>query len=226
MPPRFTKDTLKFLRALKRNNDREWFRSRKDEYERHVRAPMIAVIEQLAKDFPRVAPELVASPKASLFRIYRDTRFSADKSPLKTNAAAVFNWKGMARHQGAGLYFEVAPQWVWIGGGMYMPEAQQLVKVRQHIAETWPEIKKIATSKALVNRVSALHGDCLTRVPRGFPADHPAVEFLKYKQFLASREFPAEFAAADDFYPTLLATFTAMVPLVRFLNAPLTGNRG
>ena len=226
MPPRFTKDTLKFLRALKRNNDREWFRSRKDEYERHVRAPMIAVIEQLAKDFPRVAPELVASPKASLFRIYRDTRFSADKSPLKTNAAAVFNWKGMARHQGAGLYFEVAPQWVWIGGGMYMPEAQQLVKVRQHIAETWPEIKSIATNKALVNRVSALHGDCLTRVPRGFPADHPAVEFLKYKQFLASREFPAEFAAADDFYPTLLATFTAMVPLVRFLNAPLTSNRG
>jgi uncharacterized protein (DUF2461 family) len=106
-----------------------------------------------------------------------------------------------------------------------MPEAQQLVKVRQHIAETWPEIKSIATNKALVNRVSALHGDCLTRVPRGFPADHPAVEFLKYKQFLASREFPAEFAAADDFYPTLLATFTAMVPLVRFLNAPLTGNR-
>ena len=153
MLPRFTRDTLKFLRALKRNNDREWFRSRKDEYERHVRAPMIAVIEQLAKDFQRFAPELVASPKASLYRIYRDTRFSEDKTPLKTNAAAVFPWKGLARHEGAGLYFEIAPGWVWVGGGMYAPQSPQLVKVREHIVDTWPEIRKITKSKAFVSRV-------------------------------------------------------------------------
>ena len=225
MAPRFTRDTLKFLRALKRNNDREWFRSRKDEYERHVRAPMIAVIEQLALDFPRVATELIASPKASLYRIYRDTRFSEDKTPLKTNAAAVFPWKGLARHEGAGLYFEIAPGWVWVGGGMYAPPSPQLVKVREHIVETWPEIRKITRSKTFVDRVGTLHGDRLTRVPRGFPAEHPAVEFLKHRQFLASREFPAELATTDDFYPTLLATFTAIVPLVRFLNAPLS-NRG
>jgi uncharacterized protein (TIGR02453 family) len=222
MPPRFTKDTLKFLRVLKRNNDREWFRSRKDDYEQHVRVPMIAVIEQLAKDLPRVAPELIASPKASLYRIYRDTRFSEDKTPLKTNAAAVFPWKGLARHEGAGLYFEIAPGWVWIGGGMYSPETPQLVKVREHIVETWPEIRKITTSKTFVKRVETLRGDRLTRVPRGWPADHPAVEFLKHRQFLASREFPADLAFADEFYPTLLATFTAIVPLVRFLNAPLS----
>ena len=184
MPPRFTKDTLKFLRALKRNNDREWFRSRKDDYEQHVRAPMIAVIEQLARDLPRVAPELIASPKASLYRVYRDTRFSEDKTPLKTNAAAVFPWKGLARHEGAGLYFEVAPGWVWIGGGMYAPATPQLVRVREHIVDTWPEIRKITTSKAFTNRVGTLHGDRLTRVPRGFAAGHPAVEFLKYRQFL------------------------------------------
>jgi uncharacterized protein (TIGR02453 family) len=224
MPPRFTKDTLKFLRALKRNNDREWFRSRKDEYERHVRAPMIAVIEQLAKDFQRVAPELVASPKASLYRIYRDTRFSEDKTPLKTNAAAVFPWKGLARHEGAGLYFEIAPGWVWIGGGMYAPQSPQLVTVREHIVETWPEIRRITKSKAFVSRVGTLTGDRLTRVPRGFPADHPGAEFLKHRQFLASHEFPADLAVADDFYPTLVSTFTAIVPLVRFLNAPLSGN--
>ena len=137
MAPRFTSDTLKFLRALKRNNDREWFRRRKDEYERHVRAPMLAVIEQLARDFQRFAPELVASPKASLYRIYRDTRFSEDKTPLKTNAAAVFPWKGLARHEGAGLHFEIAPGWVWIGGGMYAPQPAHLVKVREHIVATW-----------------------------------------------------------------------------------------
>jgi uncharacterized protein (TIGR02453 family) len=225
MAPRFTSDTLKFLRALKRNNDREWFRSRKDEYERHVRTPMLAVIEQLAKDFRRFAPELMASPKASLYRIYRDTRFSEDKSPLKTNAAAVFPWKGLARHEGAGLYFEIAPGWVWIGGGMYAPQPPHLVQVREHIVQTWPEIRKITRSKAFVTRVGTLHGDRLTRVPRGFPADHPAVEFLKHRQFLASHEFPPELATSTDFYPTLLATFTAIAPLVRFLNAPL-GNHG
>ena len=222
MAPRFTKDTLRFLRALKRNNDREWFKARRDDYERHVREPMIAVIEQLARDFQRVAPQLVASPKSSLYRIYRDTRFSADKSPLKTNAAAVFPWRGLARHEGAGLYFEVAPRWVWIGGGIYAPQPPQLARVREHIAGTWPELRRITRSKTFTDRVDALHGDRLTRVPRGFPADHPAAEYLKHRQFLAAREFPAEFATEERFYPTLLATFKAIVPLVTFLNTPLT----
>jgi uncharacterized protein (TIGR02453 family) len=221
MPPSFPKETLTFLRALKRNNNREWFRSRKDDYERVVRTPMLNVIEQLANDFTRVAPELVASPKASLYRIYRDTRFSEDKTPLKTHAAAVFPWKGLARHEGAGLYFEVAPGWVWIGGGMYSPQTPHLVKVREHIVETWPQIKKITSAKPFVARVTSMHGERLTRPPRGFQSDHPSIEFLKHRQFLASREFPPELATSKDFYPTLLATFTAIVPLVRFLNAPL-----
>jgi uncharacterized protein (TIGR02453 family) len=222
MAPRFTTDTLKFLRALKRNNDREWLRARKDEYERHVRSPMLAVIEELAKDFKRVAPEVVASPKISLYRIYRDTRFSEDKTPLKTHAAAVFPWRGLARHEGAGVYFEVSPGWVWAGGGMYAPQPRHLLQVREHIADTWPEIRRIVNSKSFTSRVTALDGERLTRVPRGFPCDHPAAEYLKHRQFLAGREFPAELATSDDFYPTLLATFKAIVPLVRFLNEPLS----
>ena len=221
MGPRFTVDTLRFLRALARNNDREWFKARRDEYERSVRGPMIGVIERLASDFGRFAPEIVASPKASLYRIYRDTRFSADKTPLKTNAAAVFPWKGLARHEGAGLYFEIAPRWVWIGGGMYAPMPPQLVRVREHIAETWPDIRRIATSKSFVNRIGSLDGEKLQRVPRGYAADHPAAEFLKHRQFLAGREFPPELATSPEFYPTLIATFKAVTPLVRFLNAPL-----
>jgi uncharacterized protein (TIGR02453 family) len=225
MSPRFTKDTLKFLRALKRNNDRAWFNNRKEEYERHVRAPMIAVIEQLARDFQRVAPQIVASPKASLYRIYRDTRFSADKSPFKTNAAAVFPWRGLARHEGAGLYFEVAPGWVWAGGGMYAPQPPQLLQFREHIADTWPEIRRLVKSKTFVTRVGTLDGDRLTRVPRGFSCDHPAAEYLKHRMFIGGRQFPAEFATRQNFYPTLLATFKAVMPLVRFLNEPISGNR-
>jgi uncharacterized protein (TIGR02453 family) len=216
--PRFTPATLAFLRALKRNNDREWFRARRARYERDVREPMLQVIERLATDFRTVAPELVASPKVSLYRIYRDTRFSADKTPLKTNAAAVFPWRGLPRHAGAGLYFEIAPQWVWIGGGMYAPDMPSLVRVRERIAGTWPRIQRIVRNRAFVDRVGELTGERLTRVPRGFPADHPAAEFLKYKQFLAGRELPAEAATSDGFYRELLSTFKALMPLVRLLN--------
>jgi uncharacterized protein (TIGR02453 family) len=223
MPPQFTTHTLKFLRALKRNNNREWFKARQDDYDAHVRTPMLAVIEQLATDFKRFAPELQASPKTSLYRIYRDTRFSADKTPLKTHAAAVFPWRGLARHEGAGLYFEIAPTWVWMGGGMYAPQPPQLVRVRTHIADTWPAIQRIAKNRTFT-RVTTLEGEKLRRVPRGFPADHAAAEYLKHRQFLAGREFPAELAVQRDFYPTLLSTFKAIVPLVAFLNTPLTGS--
>src|SRR6201991_651178 len=161
MAPRFTSHTLTFLRALKRNNDREWFRARRQDYDRHVREPMLAVIEQLARDFQRIAPELVASPKTSLYRIYRDTRFSEDKTPLKTHAAAVFPWRGLARHEGAGLYFEIAPGWVWAGGGMYAPPPPQLLQVREHIAMTWPRVTRLASSKAFVKEVQQLDGERL-----------------------------------------------------------------
>lgn len=117
MTPRFTAESLRFLRALKRHNDREWFRARRDRYERDVRAPMIAVIERLAVDFKRFAPEIIASPKASLYRIYRDTRFSDDKSPLNTQISASFRWRDLPKGEAAGLYLEINPGSVWMGGG-------------------------------------------------------------------------------------------------------------
>jgi uncharacterized protein (TIGR02453 family) len=217
----FTPKTLSFLRALKRNNDREWFRARKDQYEAHVRGPLIAVVERLAVDFKSFAPELIASPKQSLFRIYRDTRFSSDKKPLKTHAAAVFRTRGFPNKEGAGLYFEVAPGWVWIGGGMWRPEPPELVKLREHIAETWPEIRDITRAAAFRRRFEELSGETMTRVPRGYPSDHPAAEYLKFRQFYGGAEFPASLAHSRNFYPTLVATFKALMPLVRFLNEAL-----
>ncbi len=217
----FSARTVSFLRSLKRNNDREWFRARRDQYEAHVRGPMIAVIEQLAQDFRTFAPELIASPKQSLFRVYRDTRFSDNKKPLKTHAAAVFRTRDLAKPQGAGLYFEIAPEWVWMGGGMWRPEPPELVRIRGHIADTWPEIQGLVGSAAFRRRFAKLAGDTMTRVPRGYPADHPAARFLKHRQFYAGAEFPATLAHSREFYPTLVATFKALMPLVRFLNEPL-----
>ncbi len=216
----FSAETLRFLRALKRNNDREWFRARRDRYDTHVREPMIRLIERLAVDFQRIAPEIVASPKTSLYRVYRDTRFSEDKTPLKIQASASFRWRGLDKGEGAGLYLEVHPQWVWMGGGFWAPPTPRLVRIREHIAMTWPEIDQIAKARAL-RRIGPLHGDRLTRVPRGYPKNHPAAEYLKYRQFLVGREFPAEFATTRGFYPALLETYKAIMPLIRFLNEPL-----
>jgi uncharacterized protein (TIGR02453 family) len=221
----FTADTLRFLRALKRNNDREWFKARKDQYEAHVRAPMIAVIERLAGDFQRFAPEIVASPKTSLYRIYRDTRFSDDKTPLKIQVSASFRWKGLAKGEGAGLYLEVHPKWVWMGGGFWAPPAPQLVRIREHIATTWPAIDRMARARSFRAVLGELHGERLSRVPRGYPADHPAAEYLKLKQYLGGREFPPAFATSAEFYPALVQTYKALMPLIRFLNQPLIGPR-
>jgi len=217
----FSPRTVSFLRSIKRNNDREWFKARKETYEREVREPMIAVIERLAEDFRSFAPDLVASPKTSLYRIYRDTRFSEDKRPLKTHAAAVFPHRALPKHEGAGLYFEIAPDGVWAGGGMYAPQTGQLVRVREHIAENHQRLRAIVESPSFKKRTGGLDGQKLTRVPRGYPADHPAAEFLKHKQFLAGQEWPADFATSPRFYTTLLGAFKDIAPLILFLNEPL-----
>lgn len=217
----FTRKTLAFLRALKRNNDREWFRARKPEYEQHVRGPMIALLARLSADFPRFAPELVSEPRVSLYRIYRDTRFSEDKTPLKTHVAAHFPSRRFPKGEGSGLYLQVAPAGVWIGGGLYMPSSSDLQLIREHIAAHHRRLHRIVTGAAFRRAVGQLEGERLSRVPRGYVKDHPAAEYLRYRQFLAGCEYEAAFATSTRFYPRLLSVFEAIVPLVRFLNEPL-----
>jgi uncharacterized protein (TIGR02453 family) len=221
----FTLKTVSFLRALARNNDREWFRARKADYEQYVRAPMIEVLARLAVDLRGFAPEVISDPKVSLFRIYRDTRFSSDKSPLKTAIGAHFPTRGFARNEGAGLYFEVAPRWVWMGGGLYMPSTSDLAAIREDIAATHPRLHRTVTAPGFARVVGELTGERLSRVPHGYPRDHPAAHYLQFKQFLAGCEYEARFAADPAFYPELLRVFKAVAPLVRVLNRPLLAAR-
>jgi uncharacterized protein (TIGR02453 family) len=221
----FTAKTLSFLRALKRNNDREWFRMRKAQYEAHVRGPMVALLDQLAVDLRGFAPELVCEPRVSLYRIYRDTRFSADKSPLKTHVAAHFPLRGFPRGEGAGLYFHIAPTEVWVGGGLYMPSSSDLRLIRDHIAANHKSLGRIVNGAVFRRAVETLDGEQLSTMPRGYLKTHPAANYLRFKQFLAGREFEAAFATDDRFYPDLLNIFRAVAPLVRFLNAPLVEQR-
>lgn len=216
----FTSKTLSFLRSLKRNNDRGWFHAHRDAYDMHVRTPMLACIERLANDFPRFAPEVACDPKISMFRPWRDTRFSEDKAPLKTHVAATFPYRALGRMNGAGLYFEVAPRWVWIGGGVYAPDTAQLQALREHIAAHHRKLDAIVKSAGF-KRIGGLQGDRLSRVPRGYAADHPAAHYLQFKQFLGFREEAADFATRPDFYKQLVTTFKTLTPLVRFLNEPI-----
>jgi uncharacterized protein (TIGR02453 family) len=218
--PRFSPKALAFLRSLKRNNTREWFTPRKGEFETLLRKPMLEIVESLALDFREFAPELSAGPK-SIFRIYRDTRFSSDKSPYKTNVSAVFPDRELPKLGGAGLYFEVTPKWVWAGGGLYTPDTPVLQKEREHIASNFRRFRAIVESPAFRRRAGTLEGgELLQRVPRGFAPDHAAAQYLRYRMFVAGREFPAAFATSPRFYDGLLDVFKHAAPLVRFLNEP------
>ena len=217
----FSPKALAFLRALKRNNDREWFRARKDQYETLLRQPMVALIERLADDLRHFAPHLVADPRTAIYRIYRDTRFSENKAPLKTNVAASFPARGLGKHQGAGLYLEVAPQWVWVGGGMYAPDTAQLHAVREYIAGNHRRLRAIVESPGFRRTVGKLNGEQLQRVPRGFASDHPAADYLRFRQFLAGKEFPPTFATSPRFYTGIIDVFRQVAPLTKFLNEPL-----
>jgi uncharacterized protein (TIGR02453 family) len=219
--PRFSSKAIAFLRGLKRNNNRGWFNARKDEYEELIKRPMLEVIEQLAIDFKKIVPELSATPK-SMFRIYRDTRFSADKSPYKTYVSAVFPHRNLPKIGGAGLYFQVGPNDVWAGGGIYSPDTPLLQAEREHIASNLKRFRAIVESPAFRRHVGKLEGgEKLQRVPRGFAPDHRAAEYLRYRMFVAGHEFPASFAASPRFYPGLLNVFRHMAPFIRFLNEPL-----
>jgi uncharacterized protein (TIGR02453 family) len=217
----FTPRTLAFLRALKRNNDREWFKAQGDTFERDVRRPMIAVIERLADDFPSFAPDLIASPKVSLYRIYRDTRFSEDKTPLKTSIAALFPHRALPKHAGAGLYFHIALDGIWMGGGIYAPQPVELRAIREHVAANHQRFRAIVESPSFRKHAGGLTGERLQRVPRGFSPDHPAAEYIKFKQFLAGKSFPTAFATNPRFYSTLVGLYRDIAPFILFLNEPL-----
>lgn len=217
----FSPRTLTFLRGLKRNNDRAWFAEHRDAYERDVRQPMIALVERLAVELRRFAPDLVASPRGSLYRIYRDTRFSANKLPFKTQAGAIFPHRDLPKHRGASLYLEIGPDGAMAVGGVYMPEPADLHVLREHLAAHYGQFRTLVESPTFKRTVGTVYGDSLKRVPRGYPPDHPAAEYLKLKQFIFGKDYPAAFAVSPAFYATVVRQFRRMAPVIEFLNEPL-----
>jgi uncharacterized protein (TIGR02453 family) len=221
--PGFPPETLRFLRALKRNNTREWFLKNKQVYEESVKTPMTELVLALGREMKRFAPEMTTDPARAIYRIYRDVRFSPNKMPYKTHIAALFYPRGMQKRNCAGLYFHIAPEGVEIAGGVYMPEPEALLAIRGHLASQHQKFRSIIAAPEFRKLFGAMDGEQLTRTPNGFATDHPAADLLRYKQFLAGVSKPTEFAASPKLFATLVQLFSGMMPFVRFLNEPLRG---
>ena len=215
----FPKEGLAFLRALKRNNNRPWFERRKDDYDQLVRLPMQSLISDLQAPFRSFAPEFDLNPKRSIFRIYRDVRFSKDKLPYKTNVAAHFVLRGKPKGvSGSGYYVTIEPGEVYAGAGIYMPEADQLKKIRRAIAERSEEFLAIVTNHQFKKTFGAMEGEKLVRVPAGFAPDHPMADYLRHKHFFVGISWPESRCLKARFVKDVARVFEQATPLVVFLN--------
>lgn len=218
-----------FLRGLKKNNRKEWFEEHRTDYERYVKTPMLQLIEETDVRLAEITPEIIGSPKKSMFRIHRDVRFAKDKSPYKTNAACWFfhrdSGSGVgsdAAHGGAGFYFHTAPEGSFCGGGIWMPPRPALQRIRQSLVDDVEGWEEIVLARGFKRRFGALDPEAmLVRMPRGYDETHPAAPWLKFQSFTAGAELsPAEVQSAK-LPDTLAKHFAAMAPMVRWLNEAL-----
>ena len=224
MVTHFTPQALKFLRGLKRNNDRTWFAARKHIYEAEVKAPMLAIIAELNEQMLDFAPLHVRPPQKVAMRIYRDIRFSHDKRPYKRNASAWWSRDGLEKTSGGGYYFHMGPEGLVIAAGVYMPERDQLIAIRRHIAEHHAELRKLLAARKLRSLMSEFEGAPLTRAPKGYPPDHPAIDLLLPRQWGFSATLPVEIAITPALQKEIIARFKAAAPVVDFLNTPLAAS--
>ncbi|HEX3875782.1 MAG TPA: DUF2461 domain-containing protein [Bryobacteraceae bacterium] len=221
----FPEHTQAFLKSLERNNRREWFQPRKPVFEEQVKRPMLELVAALNNDMARFAPLHVTEPENAIYRIYRDTRFSKDKKPYKTHIAAYFPRRGLDRHTASGYYVGISHKEVAVGGGLYMPAPEILLAVRNRIAENHTELRRILKSKTLLKAYGELQGEKLSRAPKGFAADHPAADLLRYKQLFYYIELPPDLATSRTVYGEIRKRFEALTPLIDFLNASMHETR-
>ncbi len=215
----FPKEGLQFLKRLKRNNNRTWFEAHKHEYEEHLKLPMQSFIFSLQPHFQAFAPEFDLNPKRSIFRIYRDIRFSTDKTPYKTHIAAHFVLRGREKgFVGSGYYFHVEPGEVFMGGGIYMPDSDQLKGIRKAIAEHSDEFLSILNNRQFKKQFGKLEGEKLQRIPKGYEDTHPMAEWLKLKQFFVGKSFAESTCHKASLVDTVAAVCKDAIPLVNFLN--------
>lgn len=223
--PGFSPQALTFLRNLKRNNQREWFQPRKAQYESLIKLPMLELIGCLNEEFARFAPDYVTPPQKATYRIYRDTRFSKDKSPYKTHISAIFPRHTAVKREGAVFYFHFTEKELLVFGGVYMPEPDELLAYRTLLQERHADLEEILRDKRLRRAVGELQGEQLSRMPKGFPTDHPAEGMLRRKQWYLEATLESSLLTSPRLMPELAKHFEVMAPMIEFLNSAIVKKR-
>jgi len=214
-----TQDYFSFFEQLIRNNERGWFQENKPFYESAVAGQLTAFIQAMAPHLAEISPHIVADPRrngGSMFRIYRDTRFSKDKTPYKTHGAVQFRHALGRDVHAPGYYFHASPSECVIGAGIWRPAGEDLKKIRTYLAEN-PSAWLSARDDAGFRAEFALTGETLKRAPRDFPADHPMIEDLKRKDFVAMKPFTPPEVMEPGFVDEVARCYVAAAPFMRFL---------
>jgi uncharacterized protein (TIGR02453 family) len=221
MSTHFSPAALKFLRGLARHNDREWFEPRKPLYEHELKAPLLALIAEINAAFEDFAPQYVRPPQKAMMRLYRDVRFSPDKSPYKTSIAAWWSRQGLEKTSGGGFYLHLKADQLLIAAGVYMPEKEQLRAIRRMLEERHADFRALLAANPMRTLFEPFDGLKLTRAPKGFSPDSPALDLILQRQFGVHATLPAETALSPGLLGEILKRFKLATPLVDLLNEPL-----
>jgi uncharacterized protein (TIGR02453 family) len=212
------KNTLNFLEKLKENNNREWFANNKPDFD--------SIVKENKVFFSQIYSEFQKHDSLSdihIFRIYKDVRFSKDKSPYKTNFGAGYSrTKPILR---GGYYIQIEPNNSFVGGGFWSPNNEDLFRIRKEFESDTTEIKKITSDNIFVNYFGELKGEeGVKTAPKGFDKNHPAIDLIKKRQYVVMRKFTDQEVLSDDFHQEVLATFLAMRPFFDYMSELLTAD--
>jgi len=219
----FSPELFSFLRQLEKNNSKAWFEKNRERYEDHVRAPMLRFISDFGPRLRKISKHVLADPRpngGSMFRIYRDTRFSKDKRPYKTNAGAQFRHAAGKDVHAPGYYLHLGTDGVFAASGIWHPDAGALGKIRRAIVARPAAWRKLMAGPANKGKAK-LGGEFLKRPPRGFDPEHPLVEDLKRTDFYTFRPLTAKQVCAPGFIDEFAKICAASAPFMRFLSKAL-----
>ena len=218
--PGFSPEAITFLRGLERNNKREWFQPRKSIYEDHVKKPLEELVNAVNAELAEFSPRHVTPVKKAIFRIYRDTRFSKDKKPYKTHVAATFFLHSLGKAAGPCYYFHFTAKELLIFAGVYMPEREELIAIRNLLAEQHDNFLQLLRDRSLKKIMGELQGEQLSRVPKGFDKDHPAEDLIRRKQWFLENTLDGSAVTSSRMLPEIVSRFRAAAPMVEFLSQP------
>ena len=219
----FTPRFFEFFEELSRNNNRDWFEQNRARYEREVREPMLAFIADFAPRLRKISARYVADPRpsgGSMMRIYRNLRFSRDKTPYRTNAAAAFGHRDGAHFNSPSFYLSLSPAEAFAGVGVWHPQADTLAKIRDAIVAHPSKWKSAVNDRKFRARFEIM-GDMLSRPPKGYDANHPLIEDLKRKDFIGGAEFTRMEVCSAEFMDLFSSACASASPFMKFLTEAL-----